>query len=79
VGSSVGSIGNGVAKSGIGGSDSTIAESSIAKSSISKSSISKTGISKTVVSIRVSISTIKDSSLGISVSVSITLLAATWD
>merc|ERR1719348_696258 len=80
VGGSIGSVSNGVAESSVGGSNSTI---SIAKSSIAKSSIAKTGISKTVVSktIWVSISSIKDSSLSISIglSLSLTLLATTWN
>merc|ERR1719206_1381245 len=36
-------------------------------------------IAKTMVSIRISISTIKNSSLGIGISLSLTLLATTWD
>merc|ERR1719348_1239577 len=80
VGGSIGSVSNGVAESSVGGSNSTI---SIAKSSIAKSSIAKTGISKSMVSktIWVSISSIKDSSLSISIglSLSLTLLATTWN
>merc|ERR1719250_214265 len=66
VGGSIGSIGNGMAKSSVGSSNSTM-ETSIAKTSMTK------------VSIRISITTIKDSSLGISISLSLTLLATTWD
>merc|ERR1712128_139596 len=55
----------------------------MSKSSITKSGITKTSISKTRISISAisSISNIKDSgfSIGISLSLSFTLLAATWD
>merc|ERR1719250_296188 len=66
VGGSIGSIGNGMAKSSVGSSNSTM-----------ETSIAKTSIAKTMVSIRISISTIKDSSLGIGLS--LTLLTTTWD
>merc|ERR1719250_33268 len=72
VGGSIGSIGNGVAKSSVGSSNSTmktsIAKTSMTKTSIAETSIAKTSIAKTMVSIRISITTIKDSSLGISIS-----------
>merc|ERR1719250_293141 len=71
VGGSIGSIGNGMAKSSVGSSNSTM------ETSIAKTSIAQTSIAKTMVSIRISISTIKDSSL--SISLSLTLLATTWD
>merc|ERR1719250_556901 len=73
VGGSIGSIGNGMAKSSVGSGNSTM------ETSIAGTSIAKTSIAKTMVSIRISISTIKDSSLGISISLSLTLLATTWD
>merc|ERR1719348_737523 len=75
VGGSEGSVSNGVAESSVGGSNSTI---SIAKSSIAKTGISKSMVSKTI---WVSISSIKDSSLSISIglSLSLTLLATTWN
>merc|ERR1719308_712451 len=83
VGGSIGRIGNGMAKSSVGSSNSTmessIAKTSMTKTSIAETSIAKTSIAKTMVSIRISISTIKDSSLGISLSLSLTLLATTWD
>merc|ERR1719250_509022 len=88
VGGSIGSIGNGMAKSSVGSSNSTMETSiaktsmtktSIAETSIAKTSIAKTSIAKTMVSIRISISTIKNSSLGIGISLSLTLLATTWD
>ena len=83
VGGSIGSIGNGMAKSSVGSSNSTmetsIAKTSMTKTSIAETSIAKTSIAKTMVSIRISISTIKDSSLGISISLSLALLATTWD
>merc|ERR1719420_745891 len=62
-----------MAESSVGSSNSTI------DSSIAKTSIAKTGIAKTMVSIRISISTIKDSSLSISISLSLALLTTTWD
>merc|ERR1719250_161476 len=93
VGGSIRSIGNGMAKSSVGSSNSTmetsiaktnmtktsIAKTSIAKTSIAETSIAKTSIAKTMVSIRISISTIKNSSLGISISLRLALLATTWD
>merc|ERR1719250_502829 len=72
VGGSIGSIGNGIAKT-------SMTKTSIAETSIAKTSMTKTSIAKTMVSIRISISTIKDSSLGISISLSLSLLATTWD
>merc|ERR1719250_183569 len=78
VGGSIGSIGNGMAQSSIGSSNSTM-ETSIAETSMAKTSIAQTSIAKTMVSIRISISTIKNSSLGISISLGLTLLATTWD
>merc|ERR1719250_556936 len=91
VGGSIGSIGNGMAKSSVGSSNSTmetsiaktsmtktsITKTSMTKTSIAETSIAKTSIAKTMVSIRISISTIKDSSLGIGLS--LTLLTTTWD
>jgi hypothetical protein len=74
-----------VAEGSVGGSDSTISisETSITETSITKTSISKTVISKSMISktIWVSISSIKDSSfsIGISLSFSFTFLATTWD
>merc|ERR1719250_348373 len=67
-----------MAKSSVGSSNSTM-ETSIAKTSMTKTSIAETSIAKTMVSIRISISTIKNSSLGISISLGLTLLATTWD
>merc|ERR1719250_376516 len=46
---------------------------------IAEASIAQTSIAKTMVSIRISISTIKNSSLGIGISLSLALLATTWD
>merc|ERR1719206_361616 len=57
----------------------SIAKTSMTKTSIAKTSIAQTSIAKTMVSIRISISTIKNSSLGIGISLSLTLLATTWD
>merc|ERR1719500_1679689 len=71
-----------MAEGSVGGSDSTISisETSITETSISKTSISKTVISKPVISktIWVSISSIKDGSfsIGISLSLSFTLLTS---
>merc|ERR1719341_1302777 len=72
-----------MAKGGVGGVNTSISKSSISKSSIAKTGITKTSISKTSISksssIWVSISSIKDSGFSIGISLSLTLLAATWD